>query len=203
MLDTEWVRDDAIVTDDERPGVRFVVTQDTDAEDPRSWLDDSGEQILIYRAARNYGIDNLCDAWTPVMEAWTRVYGDTGDERLALAVAQRYARMFHPEYAIALDSGHGYSQGDWWETVVTWRVTEDNPAELDPRLYTEAFHQWMRGDVYYVSVEYLTECDCCGGQDWEQRDEVFSCGGFYADDAEAAVLQYADQNNIPGYNTEL
>ena len=176
---------DEIITNAALPGVRFTVWQDTSAEDPRNWIDDSHAQTLTYHAAHGYDTDGADDAATGTMQAFMRVYDETGNADLANRVAERYARTFEPEARVHVSRGRGYSQGEWWETVTV--VTDAGYGT--PEGHAEEFHQWMRGDVYGVTVERLTVCDH-GVEHWDAED---SLGGIYADSASSAVAYFREE----------
>lgn len=185
----------ATVTDPATPHARFVVWQDTDAEDPRAWQDDASAQTLIYSANRGSSPDSTDDAASPVMAAFMQHYTEHGDADAALILARRYARIWSPGWKIDTYSARGYSQGDWWDLV-----TVTGPDAGDPSDYSQEWEQWARGDVYSVMRETFMPCetpDTCHGDEeshwWSVTDqgiESLVIGGIYADDAEDAVAQY-------------
>lgn len=178
------------VTLDAHPNVRFEVSQDFDAEDPREW--DREVQILTYRGPRlsrlEDDIERAADSRT--MEAFGRVYDESGDDEHALKVAQRYARAYEPDVIIDTFSLRGYSQGDWQDVVV---VTPSDGSCGTAESRAETFRQWAYGDVYSVIVQHPHTWHDGDGNTlttWEDGD---SLGGIYADSAEEVAEYYATE----------
>ena len=195
-LATEYTHNGSyIVTDYDAPDSRFIVWQDDDAEDPRSWQDDETVQTLTYAASSRGRSDGAGDTATPLMRAFFRHYDETGDDAAALTFTQRFARAYAPGWQIATYSASGYSQSDWWEVVT---VTAPDAGEPDG--YSATWEQWARGDVFNVMRETFTPCEtpdtCHAGEDdhWTPTTDTGAdsliVGGIYADDAEDVVLQY-------------
>lgn len=67
-----YIRQDDVYTDEN--GVNYTVCQDTDAEDPRSWLSHEEAALVVINADRNTRTDNIddyddnhCAASTPMI----------------------------------------------------------------------------------------------------------------------------------------
>lgn len=180
-----------IVTSDDDATTRYVVWQDDAAhcDSPNGW---AGATAYVYSTSSHSTADDADDT---LSEVFFRVYGEHGDDALALAVTRRYARVTlgwaeaEAEARIVTYSARGYSQSDWWDIL-----------SIDPRGYAEdhahTWEQWARGDVFAVMAEERIECaseECHGDDDahWEPGD---ACGGIYADDAEDAVSHYLANN---------
>lgn len=176
------------ITLDAHPNVRFEVSQDLDAEDPRTWND--AVQILTFRSP-HYGANNddvEREADTRTMEAFGRVYDATGDDEYALKVAQRYARVFEPDVTVETFTLRGYSQSDWQDVVI---VTPSDGSCGTAEGHAETFRQWLYGDVYAVTELHPHTWRDDAGNDlttWEDGD---SLSGIYADSAEEAAEYYA------------
>lgn len=54
-----YIRQDDVYTDEN--GVNYTVSQDTDAEDPRSWLSHEEAALVVINADRNTRTDNIGD----------------------------------------------------------------------------------------------------------------------------------------------
>lgn len=176
-----------IVTLDSHPGIRFEVSHDIDAEDPREWND--AVQILTYRApwsSQTDDIGNVADSRT--VEAFGRVYDMTGDDGEALRFAQRYARVFEPDVTISTHTIRGYSQGEWQDIVVT--VPSDGSCGAAEGI-ARTFEQWVFGDVYTVTEQHPHTWRDDDGNELTTWDDGDSLGGIYADSAEEAAEYYA------------
>ena len=198
-METTYLADGtALVFDPAEPNIRYVAWQDCDASDPR---DDYGTEIEQYVYHTSYrGIPDAPDyhrAETHVMGAFLRHFEENGDDQAALEFARRYARVFGILEKISTDTIQGHSQSDWWDVVTVTAYSPDSFIP-EPDLIAETFGQWLRGDVYAVVREYATICDQ-GETHWDREDpetglESFVTGGYYADDIEDAVAEYAAQN---------
>lgn len=193
LLETETMRyGEVIVTDTERPDVRYIVSQDEDSESPNGW--ESG-RVYVYRVAIGSTAGSVSDPDDELSSVFFEVMHSRhlGNDSLALEVTRRYARVFlgmTPDEAygrIDIHSARGYSQGDWWDVL---SITPDSFA----RDYARIWEQWARGDVYVVTEDTRIPCDspeCHGGDEahWESKD---SLGGIYADSATDAVAEYRE-----------
>ena len=187
----------AILTDDNEPNTRYIVWQDTDAEDPRDWNESA--QTLIYNAPRHHGIDDTSEsaAESATMRAFLRRYDETGDDTDALAFAQRFTRVWDLSERIDTATVCGYSRSDWADVVCV------TTGDTEPADYIDVFRQYFAGDVYAVMLETFTECespdDCHGDTEshWspttEQGIDSITLGNIYAENAEDAVRQYLEQ----------
>lgn len=176
------------ITLDAHPGIRFEVSQDLDAEDPREW--DNAVQLLTYRGPRlsHLAIDIERAADTRTMEAFGRVYDATGDDAHALTIAQRYARVFEPDVTIETFTLRGYSQGEWQDIVVT--VPSDGSCGA-AESHADIFRMWAYGDVYTVTEQHPHTWHDGDGNTMTTWDDGDSLSGIYADSAEDAAEYYA------------
>ena len=191
LLETETMRyGEVIVTDTERPDVRYIVSQDEDSESPNGW---GMGKVYVYRVAYGSTAGSVSVPDDELSSVFFEAYHRHDDGYIALVVTRRYARVFlgmTPDEAydkIETYLAHGYSQGDWWDVL---SITPDSFA----RGYAHIWEQWARGDVYVVTEETRIPCDspeCHGGDEahWESKD---SLGGIYADSVIDAVTEYRE-----------
>jgi hypothetical protein len=64
------------------------------------------------------------------------------------------------------------------------------------RCEVDVYDQYLRGDVYWFSLEEAITCECCGITHYESID---SCGGFYGSDMQSNGLK----DYIPAEHMEL
>lgn len=162
---------------DDTTGHTFEVRQDTDAEDPRSWIDP--EHVAIW-AFNEPPLSHSVAAEKPegniAIDAFAHFY-EVFDSDHALQATRRWLTIFHPDEKIEIDTQtiRGYSQGDWLDVVC---AVEDGYGT--PESHIKVFRQWAFGDVYVVSSDY-------GGP----------MGGIYADSMEEAITQYRKNFPVP------
>lgn len=75
--------------------------------------------------------------------------------------------------------------------VIKEEYGKDDEEQLEEvRTYleneVETYDQYLRGEVYYFSLEEKVVCECCKNEEWEHID---SCGGFYGSDWEENGLK--------------
>lgn len=155
---------------------RLAISQDTYAEDPRGWS--TGVDVLSYNSP-SYGgyVDDLGDCKTKLGSVFTVVYGNTGDDSLALKVALRYKSVFGIKEDIETSTLTGYSQGDWRDVVA---VSPEGYGTAKGHL--EEFNAWLWGDVSCVALERAVTWHREGDDDetmttWEQVDSI--CGIYF------------------------
>ena len=185
---TEYLHDGTahVYDDTADTPTRYVVWQDSDSDSPANWNNDN--TVMVYNTSPRSERDK---ATCELSEVFHRVYEEHRNDRLALEVTRRYARVclgWTPERAEgAIVTYSGYSQGDWWDILAI--TYEDEYAEL----LAKEWEQWARGDVYYVMAEYGEECDK-GTMHWDtvndQGIDSLAIGGIYAESAEDAVSEY-------------
>lgn len=175
-----YIRQDDVYTDEN--GVNYTVSQDTDAEDPRSWLSHKEAALVVINADRNtrtddindyddnpvindllqdmekYDIDDPSDISTEWLEGWIHI-----------------AKLHHPSYNIEMMTIHT-SQSTWFTVIAA--VKEGYGSARDN---VDTFAAWDRGDVWTVSPDH------------PDYDTLY---GIYADDPESAVKHYIE-NYIP------
>ena len=160
---------------DERIDVVYEVSQDLDAEDPRTWIDDAHAAVYTYHGPRGHR-DEVPD--NRVAEAFAHFY-DRFDDETALRATKRWLAVFHPDVAAIVDvqiaTIRGYSQGDWLDVFA---VVSDGYGTADSHI--DQFRQWAFGDVWVVNA--------IPGE---------SLAGIYADDAEEALQQFLEDNPPP------
>ncbi len=168
--------------EDETTGLGYDVYQDTDAEDPRSWIGDD-EKVAVYVFNGPRGDKDAEVPGNVAAQAFARFY-ELWDEAKSLAVTRRWLAIFREEkYDLAVSTIRGYSQGDWAE-VFAASVIDDTPenAAGTPGYGTAQGHidqyaSWRWGDVWTVSP-----------------DEGDSLSGIYAASAEEALEQYLEDS---------
>lgn len=175
-----YIRQDDVYTDEN--GVNYTVCQDTDAEDPRSWLSHEEAAIVVINADRNTRTDNIDDyddnpAIDDLLQAMERDDIDDPSDittqwwnNWKKSLAER-----NIPYDVDMIACHGYDQSRF--TVIA-AVKEGYGSARDN---VDTFVAWARGDVWTVSPDhpdYDTLCD------------------IYADNPESAVKHYIE-NYIP------
>lgn len=175
-----YIRQDDVYTDEN--GVNYTVSQDTDAEDPRSWLSHEEAAIVVINADRNTRTDNIDDyddnpAIDDLLQAMERDdIDDPNDINNAwLEEWVHNNKLNHPSYDIEMMTIHT-SQSTWFTVIAA--VKEDYGSARDN---VDTFAAWARGDVWTVSPDY------------PDYDTLY---GIYADDPESAVKHYIE-NYIP------
>lgn len=182
-MDIDYGHDNVIATDPDRPGVRWIVMDDPDAEDPRENWDVA--QLLTYRMPY-YGNRPEIDAGedqadTGTLRAFIRAYNTYGDEDKAALIARRYANVYEPGSDIYVGGWQGSTQSDWGDYVIV--TTEGDAAG-----YAKEFNMWAEGNVFCVVAEHFID-----GQWTRENDqgiESLWLGGIYADSWEEAVDEY-------------
>lgn len=167
------------------PTTRIAYEQDESPDDPRTWV--PSVDCLVYSTSHRGNSDHLGDCQTDLGTVFTIVFGNTGDDALALKVAERYKRIFEIKEDIITYSARGYSQSDWWDVVA---VSPEGYGYAEG--HAKEFEMWARGDVMTIALErqarwaridsngepvFLTEPHTM--ETWE---EVDSLGGVYMDD---------------------
>lgn len=165
------------------PDLRVVITPDEGTEDPRSWSPSA--DVLKYHVPYLDSADDLGDCQTKLGCVFTIVWGNHGDDALALTVARRYQRIFQVPEQIEIGYHTGYAQGDWYHAVA---VVPDGQGT--PESHLKVLADWSFGRVYTVALEravrwirvddndepvFLADGDL-RLQTWE---EVESMGGVY------------------------
>jgi hypothetical protein len=187
--------------------LRIVVTYDEGADDPRDWTPEC--DVLQYNVPWRGSADDLGDCRTQLGTVFTIVYGNTGDDAKALAVALRYKRFFDVKEDIETSTITGYSQGDWADVVAVVPEGYGTPAD-----HIKVFRQWKFGDVYVVGIERrVSYVRAEEGGSVDRSDEhshwelIDSLGGVYFDDDfpdDEAVIEKAREIHLDGAtDTEL
>lgn len=156
------------------PSLFFEVYQDTDAEDPRRNIEDEHAAAYIFKSGPRGSEDTGSEIPDNIaVRAFAR-YRETLENYDALALTRRYMAVFHPEktYQLGVRSLIGYSQSDWWNVFF---AIEDGYGSIDD--HAQELAQWLRGDVWVVAPE--------GAE---------ALGGIYADNEEAAVRLFIEEN---------
>ena len=162
--------------EDETTGLGYDVFQDTDAEDPRSWIgDDEKVAVYVFNGARG---DKDADVPGNVAaQAFARFY-ELYKEDVALALTKRWLRIFRKErYDLAMRTIRGYSQGDWAEVFAASVIDHEDgtPGYGTAQGHIDQYASWRWGDVWTVSP-----------------DEGDSLSGIYAASAEEALERYLE-----------
>ena len=176
-----YIRQDNVCTDEN--GVNYTVGQDTDAEDPRSWLSHEEAAIVVINADRNTRTDNINDydnnpAIDDLLQAMER---DDIDDPSDITTQwwndwkKSLAKRNIP-YDVDMVACHGYDQSTWFTVIAA--VKEGYGSA---RNNVDTFVAWARGDVWVVSPDH------------PDYDTLY---GIYADDPESAVKHYIE-NYIP------
>jgi len=143
----------------------YVVSQDVDAEDPRTWIDDKYSAIYVYCSRDPQLIpENIA------CEAFDRFYQHAGaDERTALALTRRWLNIWHPSTPYHLDIGHIHVNSEQYRVFAAVA-----PGYGTPNSEIEIYRQWAAGEVWTVA----TDTD--------------SLSGIYADSPEQALAEYRE-----------
>lgn len=176
-----YIRQDDVYTDEN--GVNYTVCQDTDAEDPRSWLSHEEAALVVINADRNTRTDNIDDyddnpAIDDLLQAMER---DDIDDPSDITTAwwndwkKSLAKRNIP-YGVDMIACHGYDQSTWFTVIAA--VKDGYGSARDN---VDTFAAWARGDVWTVSPDHPDYDTLCG---------------IYADDPESAVKHYIE-NYIP------
>lgn len=175
-----YIRQDDVYTDEN--GVNYTVSQDTDAEDPRSWLSHEEAALVVINADRNTRTDNINDyddnpAIDDLLQAMERDdIDDPNDINSAWLEGWIHnAKLDHPSYDIEMMTIHT-SQSTWFTVIAA--VKEGYGSARDN---VDTFAAWARGDVWTVSPDHPDYDTLCG---------------IYADNPESAVKHYIE-NYIP------
>lgn len=164
----------------------YLASPDTDTEDPRTW--DDTVAIRIYRAPRT-SIDSESNIGVEADRLFRDVLGRGYSDEVAERAAARHARFFEPQYsAVVTATIHGYSQSDWWDVVGY------GPSEEEVKGAINTFAQWLRNDVWTVTVCETVVCDF--GE--THREVIESLSGIYADSEEEAITYFREQESRGG-----
>lgn len=175
-----YIRQDDVYTDPN--GVNYTVYQDTDADDPRSWLTHEEAALVVINADRNTRTDNINDyddnpVINDLLQAMEKYDiadpSDISSEWLEGWIHN--TKLDRPSYDIEMMTIHT-SQSSWFTIIAA--VKEGYGSA---RSHVDTFAAWARGDVWIVSPDHPDYDTLCG---------------IYADDAESAVKQYIE-NYIP------
>lgn len=171
-----YIRLDDVYTDGD--GVEYTVYQDTDAEDPRSWLTHEEAALVVINADRHTQTDNINDYDdNPVIDDLLRAMEqaeiddprDINPEWLDAYIGSLAERNF--PYDVVMTTRHT-SQSSWFTVIAA--VKDGYGSAMG---HIDTFETWARGDVWVVSPghpDYETLC------------------GIYADSPESAVEEYID-----------
>lgn len=159
--------------EDEETGWGYIVRQDIDAEDPRSWVETEHAALWVYNEpSMSHSVAAEKPEGNFVLDAFARFYA-TMDEDTAFATTVRWLNVFHPDstMALAMQTIRGYSQGDWLDVIC---AVEDGYGT--PESHINQFRQWAFGDVWVVIPDWTS-----------------GISGIYAADA-AEALKYFREN---------
>lgn len=158
--------------EDDETGVGFDVFQDTDADDPRTWVPDEHAAIYVYNGPRGHKDSEVPD--NVVVQAFARFNETLPSDDHAFAATVRWLNIFHPDRKVDLvmQTIRGYSQGDWQDVFA---VVGDGYGTAESHI--SQFRMWAYGDVWVVNPD--------------QGDAV---GGIYADDPDEALKQFVDEH---------
>ena len=176
-----YIRQDDVYTDEN--GVSYTVSQDTDAEDPRSRLTHEEAALIVINADRNTRTDNIddYDDNTAIDDLIRAMERDDIDDPSDITTAwwnnwkKSLAKRNIP-YDVDMIACHGYDQSTWFTVIAA--VKEGYGSARDN---VDTFVAWARGDVWVVSPDH------------PDYDTLY---GIYADDPESAVKHYIE-NYIP------
>lgn len=169
-----YIRQDDVYTDPN--GVNYTVYQDTDADDPRSWLTHEEAALVVINADCNTRTDDINDYNdNPVINDLLQAMekhdiDDPSDINSAwLEEWIRNTKLDHSSYDIEMMTIHT-SQSSWFTIIAA--VKEGYGSARDN---IDTFAAWARGDVWIVSPDHPDYDTLCG---------------IYADDPESAVKYY-------------
>lgn len=169
-----YIRQDDVYTDEN--GVNYTVYQDTDADDPRSWLTHEEAALVVINADRNTRTDNINDYDdNPVINDLLQIM-EKHDIDDPSAISSEWLEEWihntksdHPSYDIEMMTIHT-SQSSWFTIIAA--VKEGYGSARDN---IDTFAAWARGDVWIVSPDH---------------PDYDTLSGIYADDPESAVKYY-------------
>lgn len=169
-----YICQDDVYTDEN--GVNYTIYQDTDAEDPRSWLTHEEAALVVINADRNTRTDNINDYDdNPVINDLLQVM-EEHDIDDPSAISSEWlegwihnTKLDHPSYDIEMMTIHT-SQSSWFTIIAA--VKEGYGSARDN---IDTFAAWARGDVWIVSPDH---------------PDYDTLSGIYADDPESAVKYY-------------
>lgn len=175
-----YIRQDDVYTDPN--GVNYTVYQDTDADDPRSWLTHEEAALVVINADRNTRTDDINDYNdNPVINDLLQVM-EKHDIDDPSSISSEWLEGWihntkpdHPSYDIEMMTVHT-SQSSWFTVIAA--VKEGYGSA---RSHIDTFAAWARGDVWVVSPDHPDYDTLCG---------------IYADDPESAAKHYIE-NYIP------
>lgn len=172
-----YIRQDDVYTDEN--GVSYTVSQDTDAEDPRSWPTHEEAALIVINADRNTRTDNINDyddnpAIDDLLQAMER---DDIDDPSDITTAwwnnwKKSLAERNIPYDVDMIACHGYDQSTWFTVIAA--VKEGYGSA---RNNVDTFVAWARGDVWVVSPDH---------------PDYNTLYGIYADDPESAVKHYIE-----------
>ena len=169
-----YIRQDDVYTDPN--GVNYTVYQDTDADDPRSWLTHEEAALVVINADRNTRTDNINDyddnpVIDDLLQAMEKYDIDdpSGISSEWLEEWIHNTKRDHSSYDIEMMTIHT-SQSSWFTVIAA--VKEGYGSARDN---IDTFAAWARGDVWVVSPDHPDYDTLCG---------------IYADDPESAVKYY-------------
>lgn len=129
-----YIRQDDVYTDPN--GVNYTVYQDTDADDPRSWLTHEEAALVVINADRNTRTDDIND------------YNDNPVINDLLQAMEKHD--------IEMMTIHT-SQSSWFTIIAA--VKEGYGSARDN---IDTFAAWARGDVWIVSPDHPDYDTLCG-----------------------------------------
>lgn len=170
-----YIRLDDVYTDDD--GVEYTVYQNTDAEDPRTWLSHEEAALVVINADWHTQTDNINDYDdNPVIDDLLRAMerndiepGDITPKWWDAYVDSLTERNF--PYDVVMTTCHT-SQSSWFTVIAA--VKDGYGSAMG---HIDTFETWARGDVWVVSPDHPDYDTLCG---------------IYADDPESAVEEYID-----------
>lgn len=170
-----YIRLDDVYTDGD--GMEYTVYQDTDAEDPRSWLTNEEAALVVIDADRHTQTDNINDYDdNPVINDLLRAMERDGIEPGDItpkwwdAYVDGLAKRQLP-YDVVMTTCD-ISQSSWFTVIAA--VKDGYGSAMG---HIDTFETWARGDVWVVSPDHPDYETLCG---------------IYADDPESAVEEYID-----------
>lgn len=154
--------------EDEMTGFGYSVLHDVDAERPRVSTGDERVAVYAYRGPRGHA-DPVPE--NVAAQAFDRFFQAYVAER-SITLTKRYLAAFHPEkrIGVAIETIHGYGQGDWLDVFAAASYGEGGPEE-----HIDRFRMWAFGDVWVVVP-----------------DGKPGVGGIYADGPEKALAYYRE-----------
>ena len=170
-----YIRLDDVYTDDD--GVEYTVYQDTDAEDPRTWLSHEEAALVVIDADRHTQTDNINDYGdNPVIDDLLRTMerndiepGDITPKWWDAYVDSLAERQL--PYDVVMTTCHT-SQSSWFTAIAAVKAGYGSAMG-----HIDTFETWARGDVWVVSPDHPDYETLCG---------------IYADDPESAAEEYIE-----------